>query len=141
MPYISRPLLEERYGLDELIQRTDKFAPYTGAVVDAVLDRAVADAEGEIDGYVGSRYALPLPEPVPPVLVSIACDITRYRLYDDAVPEVVRQRYEDAISRLKDIAAGRLSLGFEPTSVTPAAGTVKVRSRDRLFSDELLGDY
>lgn len=141
MPYISRPLLEERYGLDELIQRTDKFAPYTGAVVDAVLDRAIADAEGEIDGYVGARYALPLPAPVPPVLVSIACDITRYRLYDDAVTPVVRQRYEDAIARLKDIAAGRLTLGIDPASTTPAAIGVRVSSRDRVFGDDLLERY
>lgn len=141
MPYTSLSLLTDRYGLDELIQRTDKATPYTGAVVEAVLDRAIADADAEINGYVGTRYTLPLPEPVPAVLVPIACDITRYRLYDDAVPEVVRQRYEDAVSRLKDIATGRLSLGIDPASVTPAAGTVKVRSRDRLFSDELLGDY
>lgn len=141
MPYTSLPLLTDRFGVDELIQRTDKAAPYTGAVVEPVLDRAIADADAEIDGYVGTRYTLPLPEPVPAVLVPIACDITRYRLYDDAVPEVVRQRYEDAISRLKDIAAGRLSLGIDPAAVAPVAGTVKVRSRDRLFSDELLGDY
>lgn len=141
MPYTTRPLLEERFGLDELIQRTDKFQPYTGAVVEAVLDRAIADADAEIDGFVGARYSLPLPEPVPPVLVPIACDIARYRLYDDAVPDVVRQRYEDAVSRLKDIAAGRLTLGIEPASTTPASAGVRFRSRDRVFSDDLLERY
>lgn len=141
MPYTTRPLLEERFGRDELIQRTDKFQPYTGAVVDAVLSRAIADADAEIDGFVGARYALPLPDPVPPVLVPIACDIARYRLYDDAVPEIVRQRYEDAVSRLKDIAAGRLTLGIDPASATPASAGVRFRSRDRVFSDDLLERY
>lgn len=141
MPYTTRPLLEERFGLDELIQRTDKFQPYTGVVVDAVLSRAIADADAEIDGFVGARYSLPLPEPVPAVLVPIACDIARYRLYDDAVPDVVRQRYEDAVSRLKDIAAGRLTLGIEPASTTPASAGVRFRSRDRVFSDDLLERY
>lgn len=141
MPYTTRPLLEERFGLDELIQRTDKFQPYTGAVVDAVLSRAIADADAEIDGFVGARYALPLCEPVPAVLVPIACDIARYRLYDDAVPEIVRQRYEDAVSRLKDIAAGRLTLGIDPASTTPASAGVRFRSRDRVFSDDLLERY
>lgn len=141
MPYTTRPLLEERFGLDELIQRTDKFVPYTGAVVDAVLSRAIADADAEIDGFVGARYSLPLPDPVPPVLVPVACDIARYRLYDDAVPDVVRQRYEDAVSRLKDIAAGRLTLGIEPASTTPASAGVRFRSRDRVFSDDLLERY
>ncbi|MBS0370756.1 MAG: DUF1320 domain-containing protein [Proteobacteria bacterium] len=141
MPYTSRPLLEERFGLDELIQRTDKFAPYTGAVVDSVLDRAIADADAEIDGYVGARYALPLPDPVPPVLVPIACDIARYRLFDDSVTDVVRQRYEDAIARLKDIAAGRLSLGIDPAQVEAAQVGVRVRAPAQVFSDELLSGY
>jgi phage gp36-like protein len=141
MPYTTRLLLTDRFGLDELIQRTDKFAPYTGAIVDVVLDRAIADADAEIDGFVGARYALPLPEPVPPVLVPIACDIARYRLYDDAVPDIVRQRYEDAVARLKDISAGRLSLGIDPATVTPVAGTVQVRSPARVFSDDLLDRY
>lgn len=141
MPYTSRPLLEERFGLDELIQRTDKFVPYTGAVVDSVLDRAIADADAEIDGYVGARYALPLPDPVPPVLVPIACDIARYRLFDDSVTEIVRQRYEDAIARLKDIAAGRLSLGIDPAQVEAAQVGVRVRAPAKVFSDELLGGY
>jgi phage gp36-like protein len=141
MPYTSLPLLQQRFGLDELIQRTDKFAPYTGAVVTDVLDRTIADADAEIDGYVGTRYALPLAEPVPAVLVPIACDIARYRLYDDAVPDIVRKRYEDAIARLKDIAAGRLVLGVDPLAPAPAAAGVSVRARGREFSDELLGDY
>lgn len=141
MPYTSRALLEDRFGLDELIQRTDKVAPYTGSVVDCVLDRAIADANAEIDGYVGARYALPLPDPVPPVLVPIACDIARYRLFDDSVPEIVRQRYEDAIARLKDIAAGRLSLGIDPAQAAAAQVGVRVRAPAKVFSDELLGGY
>lgn len=141
MPYTTRTLLEERFGLDELIQRTDKFAPYTSAIVDAVIERAIADSDAEIDGFVGSRYTLPLPLPTPPVLVPIACDIARYRLYDDAVPEIVRQRYEDAIARLRDIAAGRLSLGIDPAPAAGSQGTVAVRAPARVFSADALRDY
>lgn len=141
MPYTTPTLLADRFGSDELIQRTDKFPPFTGAIVDVVLDRAIADADAEIDGFVGARYALPLPDPVPPVLVPIACDIARYRLYDDAVPDIVRQRYEDAIARLKDISAGRLSLGIGPATVEQAVVSVQVRSPARVFSPDLLDKY
>jgi len=141
MSYASLPLLQERFGLDELIQRSDKYLPYTGAVVTSVIDRAVADADAEIDGFVGSRYTLPLPEPVPPVLVPIACDIARYRLYDDAVPVIVRQRYEDAIARLRDIAAGRLSLGIDPAPAASSQGSVAVRAPARIFGADQLRDY
>ena len=141
MSYTSLALLQDRFGLDELVQRSDKFQPYTGAVVTSVIDRAIADADAEIDGYVGSRYTLPLPLPTPPVLVPIACDIARYRLYDDAVPEVVRQRYEDAIARLRDIAAGRLSLGVDPAPAASSQGTVVVRAPERIFSADALRDY
>ena len=141
MSYASLPLLQERFGLDELIQRSDKYLPYTGAVVTSVIDRAVADADAEIDGFVGSRYTLPLPEPVPPVLVPIACDIARYRLYDDAVPVIVRQRYEDAIARLRDIAAGRLSLGIDPAPAASSQGSLAVRAPARIFGADQLRDY
>ena len=141
MSYTSLALLQDRFGLDELVQRSDKFQPYTGAVVTSVIDRAIADADAEIDGYVGSRYTLPLPLPTPPVLVPIACDIARYRLYDDAVPEVVRKRYEDAIARLRDIAAGRLSLGIDPAPAAGSQGAVVVRAPERIFSADALRDY
>lgn len=141
MSYASLSLLQDRFGIDELIQRSDKFVPYTGAIVTAVIDRALADADAEIDGYVGARYTLPLPTPTPPVLVPIACDIARYRLYDDSVPDVVRQRYEDAIARLKDISAGRLSLGIDPAPAANSMGGVSVRSPARIFGAEQLRDY
>ena len=141
MSYTTLALLEERFGTDELIQRSDKYPPYTGAVVTTVIDRAIADADAEIDGYVGARYTLPLPLPTPPVLVPIACDIARYRLYDDAVPDVVRQRYEDAIARLRDIAAGRLSLGVDPAPAAGSQGTVVVRAPARIFGADALRDY
>lgn len=141
MSYTSLALLQDRFGLDELVQRSDKFQPYTGAVVTPVIDRAIADADAEIDGYVGSRYTLPLPLPTPPVLVPIACDIARYRLYDDAVPEVVRQRYEDAIARLRDIAAGRLILGVDPAPAAGSQGAVAVRAQARIFGADALRDY
>lgn len=141
MPYTTLSLLQDRFGESELIQLTDKATPRTGAIVVSVVDKAIADADAEIDGFVGVRYAVPLPEPTPPVLVPIACDIARYRLYGNAVPDIVRQRYEDAVARLKDIAAGRMVLGVDPISTPTVSTGVLVRSPERVFSADALRDY
>lgn len=116
MGYCTTSDYVERYSEEELIERTDRDG--TGVVDDAVFGQASADADAEIDGYLGTRHALPLVS-VPPLMVKLACDIVRYRLFADMVPEEVRRRYEDARRLLEAIAAGRVTLGLP----TPAAQT------------------
>lgn len=77
----------------------------------AVQD-AIQDATEEINGYIGGRYALPLPN-VPSNLERMACDIARYRLYFQQPTEEVRKRYEDAISFLKLVATGKAHLQIQ----------------------------
>ncbi len=93
------------------------------------IDRALADASAEIDSYLASRYPLPL-ETVPSVLRQKAVDIAVYRMMtlrpmgaiDDA-----RERYKDAISWLKLLAEGKVSLGVpsnEPGAEADSSGGV-----------------
>ena len=77
----------------------------------AVQD-AIQDATEEINGYIGGRYALPLPN-VPSNLERMACDIARYRLYFQQPTEEVRQRYDDAISFLKLVANNKAHLQIQ----------------------------
>lgn len=77
----------------------------------AVQD-AIQDATEEINGYIGGRYALPLPN-VPSNLERMACDIARYRLYFQQPTEEVRQRYEDAVSFLKLVANNKAHLQIQ----------------------------
>lgn len=107
MTYASLETMVERFGSDELTQRTDRAG--TGEMDVQVLDRALADADAEVHGYLAVRYALPLVG-VPTALARVAADIARYRLYDDGVPETVRKRYEDAVALLKRIANGDVKL-------------------------------
>lgn len=108
--------MEARYGHDELAARTNRSG---GSAVDiAVLGRALADADAEIDGYLATRYRLPLPA-VPAALARIACDIARYRLWEDLASDEVRRRYEDARRLLESIAKGTVSLGL-PADLPPA---------------------
>ncbi|HHO59909.1 MAG TPA: DUF1320 domain-containing protein, partial [Thiotrichales bacterium] len=88
----------DRFGNDEMIQLTDR--SMAGVIDDTVLNRALEDADGEINGYLGSRFTTPV-SPVPTTLLRIACDMARYYLYDDNATDQVTKRYNDSIKFLK----------------------------------------
>lgn len=116
MAYARLADMLEEFSASELIQLTDRDTPPTGAIVDAVLDRALAGASAEIDGYL-ARYAgavLDLP-----ILTRYCCDMARYRLYRDAAPDEVRNRYKDAVRFLEMVAAGKISLGVQAEAAVP----------------------
>lgn len=84
------------------------------------LEAALEDASDEIDAYVGARRELPL-DPVPRVLQRLCVEIGIYRRADsaDRGTEEMRRRYGDGIRLLKDIQAGKASLG--PADPDPPA--------------------
>lgn len=104
-----------RFGEAELIQRTDR--TLSGVMDAAIAQRALDDASAEMDGYLAARYQLPLPT-TPALLARIACDIARYRLWEDMASDEVRRRYEDARRLLEAISRGTVSLGL-PASLPP----------------------
>lgn len=112
MAYASVADLIARYGEEELIQRTDRVG--AGVVDAAVAGQALDDAAAEMDGYLASRYRLPLPT-APAMLARVNCAIARYRLWEDLASERVRQDYEDAVRFLTAIARGTVSLGLPDT--------------------------
>lgn len=116
MTYASQQNLIDRFGEDELIQLTDR--ANTGLINSTVVARALADADAEINGYLSTRYTLPL-SPVPAVLEKLACDISRYQLFENSVTEIVQERYENAVRFLKDVAAGRVTLGVDSNNAQP----------------------
>jgi phage gp36-like protein len=137
VPYATQADLEARFGVDELTQLTDRVN--AGVPDAAIVARALADADAEIDGYLASRYALPLAT-VPPVLARIACDIARYRLWEDRSSEEVRRRYEDARRLLESIARGQVSLGLPAANAAPALAEVSL-GNPRVMSRDGTGGY
>ena len=125
MPYATQAQMIDRFGEAELIQLTDRGAAQTGIIVAAGLNAALLDADEEIDSYLRSVRTLPLAAPIPERLVRVACDLARYHLYDDHAPEGVRTRYQDGIRWLRDVAAGKASLG-EVDAAAPDVGRVTV---------------
>jgi phage gp36-like protein len=147
MMYCSRVDLIHAFGERELINLTVRRDDSDGdgdgdnTIDDDVLNRAILDATGEIDSYIGKRYGKTLAgKPIPPNLTRVCCDITRYRLYDDATVETVRKRYEDAIAFLRDVAAGRATLGDVATD-NISTFQVLATSADRRFTQTNMSDY
>jgi phage gp36-like protein len=137
MSYATTTDLLTRTGADTIAQLVDRIMPrvVTGqmlldvaantnlgaysadqlaraAVATTAAQRALKDATDTIDGYVGTRYTLPL-SPQPALLNRIACDMARFILQGDQVPEAVQKKQDAAMKLLADVAAGRLSLGAE----------------------------
>ncbi len=134
MPYCTQQNLIDRFGAAELIQRTDRTG--TGAIDTAVLNEAIADADAEIDGYL-TAYPLPLTT-IPANLERMACDIARYYLYDDGMIEQVKTRYDNAISYLKLVAKGVISIAPDAsgTVAAPSSNSVEFQSNRSVFGRE-----
>lgn len=131
MPYATRAALIDRFGIRELIDRTDLAEPYTGEIVDAVLDRAIAAADAEIDAALRARYAVPL-APVPELVASIACDLARWHLWPTNPPEWVEDRAKAARASLDRIACGTLVLDATPVSTGGGEATAPAITGDDL---------
>lgn len=140
MPYAVKQDMIDRFNEVELKQLTDRTGA-VDAIDDVVLGRALDDADAEINGYLAGRHALPLAS-TPLILVGIACDIARYRLYEDRATEHVRQRYEDAIKYLRSVSKGEISLGLDAGNQAQAeAGGPKAEGTEATFTRETLQDY
>lgn len=138
MPYASKQDMIDRFGEAELMQITDRTS--MGVIGDDVILQAQKDGDAEIDSYLRPQYKLPLAQ-VPSNLVRLACDIYRYYLYGNLVPDYAQKRYDAAISTLNKISAGKLDLN-EDSSGTGAPppdlnihlqpGTTPVMTENRL---------
>lgn len=131
----------DRYGEEELIQLTDRTNPPAGMIDDIVIDAAIADAEAEIDGYLQSRYALPLAS-VPLLVSHLARDIARYNLYDDLPPEHISDRYKAAVKTLESISKGVIHLGLDASQQSAAQTAMPETSADAaVFSPDTMGGF
>ncbi|ULJ61063.1 gp436 family protein [Wielerella bovis] len=107
--------LMHRFGETELAKLTDR--PRAREINEAVLKRAIDDAESEANGYLrAAGFTEPFDE-VPATLKVKVCDIARWYLYENGVTDIVEKRYKNAISWLKDVMKNPSMLGFEVEGV------------------------
>lgn len=119
MSYCTKPDLINRFTEAELIQVTDN--DNLGVINDTVLNQAISDATAEINGYL-TRYSLPLAV-IPANLVRLACDITRFYLYETQMIEPISIRYDNAIKYLKAVATGAIPLAPDVAGVSTTAAS------------------
>jgi phage gp36-like protein len=143
MPYATQATLIDRFGSLELIQLTDRSNVPPTTINSVTVDRALADAEAVIDGYLRTRYALPLAT-TPPLLEGVACDLARFNLHSyigsAGGREDVKEAKASAMKLLTDIANGRVTLTVAGVE-QPSSGTVLVSGKDAIFSDENLTGF
>jgi phage gp36-like protein len=129
MSYASQQQLVDRYGEKLLRQLTDRATPPAGAIDAAVVDRALADTDAVINGYLQGRYVLPLAQ-TPELLADTAQSIAIYKLHGTAVADKIKDDYAQALATLRMIALGTVRL--EVAGIEPAANDASgVRTSDR----------
>lgn len=141
MTYATLDQLKAKLGEQTMISLTDRDEPRTGAIVVAVVDKALADADAMIDGFLAGRYRLPIEGGIPPQLPPIAGSIAAYLLHPFTADGKIKDDYNDARADLVRIASGTIRLeiaGLEPA--TSGAGGVMATDRPRdMTPDNLRG--
>ena len=141
MSYAAQQDLIDRVGEAELINLTDRAVPPSGAVDADVVGAALAGADAAIDGYVRSRYALPI-DPAPALLRELAVDLAIYALHRWDPPEVVTARRDQAMALLRDVSTGKVTLPVAGGGEAPAApAEARVEAPPRRLSRETLDGY
>ncbi len=141
MSYATEAQLVERYGFAAIMALTDRDPLATGAIDSAVVDRALADTDALIDGYLRNRYDLPLLA-TPPLLTDVALSIAFYRLHIAQPDDKVVADYRDARALLDRIANGAVALpiGSAVPAVTAGSGA-RVTDRDRPISADTMKGF
>lgn len=142
MPYCTLSLLAARYGEQLLVMLTDRGPVQAGAVDTAVLDRAIADADAVIDGYLAGRYVLPLAA-IPPLIAGLSQVLTLWNLHVSTPEGKVKADYDAAMAQLRDIARGTIRLpdaaGIEPAG--SGSDGVLVVDRERPFTEATMKGF
>jgi phage gp36-like protein len=131
-----------RFGAVRLVELTDSGEVRTGEINQATLQQALADADAEINGYLQSRYTLPLAT-VPQMLNLLACDIALYRLMKERPIQAVTERYDAARNWLRDVAKGLFGLGLDAGNQVVPEGDdgPTVQANRRVFDQRRLREF
>ena len=124
-------LIGDEY-IDDPAEREAKIGP--------IIEAAIEDADGEVDGYLAKRYAVPI-IPAPKVINKFAKDVAVYNLYsrhgidESSAEKNYLNRYNAAVKFLTLVAEGKVSIGAQADDPATAAATgFSVQSNPRLFS-------
>lgn len=141
MSYSDRTDLEEKTSKQEVIKLAAITGRQAGIGNDSeAVDKAIADADGVIDGFIEKQYSLTLVKatsPVPPLLVQISASLALYNLRQKKPGNEERyQRFhDDAMALLKKISSGDISLGVTSSEVGGESSIqITHQKTDRVFT-------
>ena len=107
-----------------------------------VVEEAIIFSSTLIDGYLRGRYNLPLNTHFP-LLRILAIDLSFYRLYArrmrNEMPEVIETAYKNAISTLRDIQKGVISLQAENDLLETSSFNAQEYKTNKSILDKLFG--
>lgn len=140
MEYCTIEDIETQTSTPTLIQLTSDDGQ---EVVNRVVAlEAVLYSSTLIDGYLRGRYSLPLNTHFP-LLRILAIDISIYRLYArrmrNEMPEVIETAYKNAISTLRDIQKGVISLQAENDLLESSSFNAQEYKTNKSILDKLFG--
>lgn len=118
MNYCSESDLVSRFGEPELIRLTNPGVLGADEINSVRLAAAIERQSRLMDAFIGVKAQLPLPA-VPPVLVGYCCDLVRSDLDNKREREEVKQRREEAMAFLKELAKGTATLGVRVDAEKP----------------------
>jgi len=106
------------------------------------VNKAIEDADNEINDYLRSRYQLPL-SVTPNSLIKISKDIAIYNLYlrRFKLDTPYRDIYLSRINELKLIQAGKVNLDIEDESDSSPVYSTNKTSSSKLFNDTTLTQF
>lgn len=126
MPYATKSDMQLRYGDAELRQLTDIETPRAGAIVDAVLNRALSDASAWIDSFLVGRYPLPIVDVAALEGLKLHCvGEARFLLMTTHPDESAQKAHDERAAFFRAVAKGDISL-IAAADVPPIAGAGSV---------------
>jgi len=139
--YITRTDLLDALSEQQLVQLTDD--DKLGIADETKISKAITDADAEINGYIATRYAVPI-TPATDLVKKFSKTIAVKNLWArrQRVPETVRQDYDDVVAQLRDIAKGVITLGVDPAPAESAKSSAgEVSGPERVFDRDKLGGF
>lgn len=128
-----------RLTAKDLMELTDD--DNTGEINAAIVAAALEEASGRVESYCRMRYATPLQQSddVKALTLDIAVYLLFSRRRETSVGETVKQRFDQAIAFLKDIAAAKASLDQPASAPQPQSSlggpTISERDRHQVFRE------
>lgn len=141
MAYTTQADLITRYGEQMLLGLTDIGMPASGQIDTDMVERAIADADAMIDGYLRERYLVPMAAP-PSEISAISAAIAIWKLHSFDPAKKIEADYRDALAALKDIAKGLIKLDAATVAPVTTGGTgAMITDRERPFTEANMKGY